>query len=113
MFGPAMSGSGRSLLVRAGTCVSRRCLKPVCLNAAETREQVKAHKLVEPFVALKEAAALGKAEALSARLCHADDEFIYEIALLHRDGRLSHVEMEAASGKLVSRAPHEASGPPK
>jgi uncharacterized membrane protein YkoI len=74
---------------------------------------VKAHKLVEPFVALKEAAALGKAEALSARLCHADDEFIYEIALLHRDGRLSHVEMEAASGKLVSRAPHEASGPPK
>jgi uncharacterized membrane protein YkoI len=88
-------------------------LKPACLNVAETREQVKAHKLLEPFVALKTAAALGKAEALSARLCHADDEFIYEIALLHRDGRLSHVEMEAASGKLISRAPHEASQPQK
>jgi hypothetical protein len=54
---------------------------------------VKAHKLVEPFVALKAAAAQRKAEALSARLCHSDDEFIYEITLLHRDGRLSHVEM--------------------
>jgi hypothetical protein len=74
---------------------------------------VKAHKLVEPFVALKAAAALGKAEALSARLCHADDEFIYEIAVLHRDGRLSQVVMEATSGKLTLHAPHEASEPPK
>jgi hypothetical protein len=38
-------------------------LKPVCVNAAETREEVKAHKLLEPFVALKAAAAQRKAEA--------------------------------------------------
>ena len=88
-------------------------LKPVCLNAAETRYEVKAHKLLEPFVALKTAAAQRKAEALSARLCRADDEFIYEITLLHRDGRLAHVEMEADSGKLISRAPHEAGEPSK
>ena len=80
---------------------------PVCLNAAETREEVKAHKLLEPFVALKTAAAQGRAEALSARLCHRGDEFIYEITLLHRDGRLVHVEMDAGTGKLISRAPHE------
>jgi uncharacterized membrane protein YkoI len=74
---------------------------------------VQAHKLLEPFVALKTAAAQRKAEALSAKLCRADDEFIYEITLLHRDGRLAHVQIEAASGKLTSHAPHEASERPK
>jgi uncharacterized membrane protein YkoI len=86
--------------------------KPVCLNPAETREEVKAHRLLEPFAALKFAAAQRKAEALSARLCRNGDEFIYEITLLHRDGRLVHVEMEADTGKVVSRPPHDAHEPP-
>jgi hypothetical protein len=81
--------------------------KPVCLSAAETRDEVKTHKLLEPFAALKFAAQQRKAEALSAKLCHAGDEFIYEITLLHRDGRLVHVQMEAGTGKLISRPPRE------
>ena len=81
--------------------------KPVCLNAAETREEVKSRHLIEPFAALKFAAAQRKAEALSAKLCHTGEDFIYEITLLHRDGRLVHVEMEAATGKIVSRPPRE------
>jgi hypothetical protein len=81
--------------------------KPVCLNAAETRELVKSRRLLEPFAALKFAGAQRKAEALSARLCRTGDDFIYEITLLHRDGRLVHVEMEAASGKIASRPAHE------
>jgi uncharacterized membrane protein YkoI len=81
--------------------------KPVCLNAAETREEIKTRHLIEPFAALKFAAAQRKAEALSARLCHTGEEFIYEITLLHRDGRLVHVEMEAATGKMVVRPPRE------
>jgi uncharacterized membrane protein YkoI len=81
--------------------------RPVCLGPSETREEVKNHRLLEPFAALKFAAAQRKAEALSARLCHTGDEFIYEITLLHRDGRLVHVEMDAGTGKLISRAPHE------
>ena len=78
-------------------------LKPVCLTASETRDEVKAHKLLEPFAALKSAAQQRKAEALSAKLCHTGDEFIYEITLLHRDGRLTHVQMEAGTGKLIAR----------
>jgi hypothetical protein len=50
----------------AHTAEAEARLKPVCLNAAETRYEVKAHKLLEPFVALKTAAAQRKAEALSA-----------------------------------------------
>ena len=81
--------------------------KPACLNAAETRDMVKSHRLLEPFAALKFAGAQRKAEALSARLCRTGDDFVYEITLLHRDGRLMHVEMEAATGKIASRPPHE------
>jgi uncharacterized membrane protein YkoI len=81
--------------------------RSVCLNAAETREEIKSRRLIEPFAALKFAAAQRKAEALSARLCHTGDDFIYEITLLHRDGRLVHVEMEAATGKVVVRPAHE------
>jgi hypothetical protein len=81
--------------------------KPVCLNAAETREIVKSRRLLEPFAALKFAGAQRKAEALSARLCHSGDDFIYEITLLSREGRLVHVEMEAATGKIASHPAHE------
>jgi len=77
--------------------------KPVCLNAADTRDEVKAHKLLEPYTALKYAAQQRKAEALSARLCVSGDDFVYEITLLHRDGRLIHVQVDAGTGKPVAR----------
>ena len=88
--------------------------KPACLNAAETREMVKSRRLLEPFAALKFAGAQRKAEALSAKLCRSGDDFFYEITLLHRDGRLVHVDMEAGSGKIASRParePHETHEP--
>jgi len=91
----------------AGAEAPRVAARQVCLNAAETREMVKSHRLIEPFAALKFASAQRRAEALSARLCHTGEDFVYEITLLHRDGRLVHVEMEAASGKLVARPARE------
>jgi hypothetical protein len=102
ILGPALT----SAEARAAETEPR--LKPICLNAAETREQVKARKLLEPFVALKTAAAQRKAEALSARLCRADDEFIYEITLLHRDGHLAHVEMRGLGQTHFTRATRRA-----
>ena len=81
--------------------------KPACLNAAETRETVKSRHLLEPFAALKFAGAQRRAEALSAKLCRTGEDFVYEITLLLRDGRLVHVEMEAASGKIASRPARE------
>jgi uncharacterized membrane protein YkoI len=78
-------------------------VKSVCLATGETREEIKAHHLLEPFVALKSAEkAVGKAEALSAKLCRLGEEYVYEIALLHRDGRLVHVVMSAVTGKVVN-----------
>jgi hypothetical protein len=85
---------------------ARAVVKPACLNAAETRELVKSRHLLEPFAALKFAGAQRKAEALTAKLCRTGDDFFYEITLLHRDGRLVHVDMEAQTGKIASH-PHE------
>ena len=81
--------------------------KPVCLNAAETREEIKSRHLIEPFAALKFAGGQRKAEALSARLCRTGDDFFYEITLLNRDGRIVRVEMGATTGKVVVRPAHE------
>ena len=77
-------------------------VKSGCLPPSETREEIKTHRLLEPFAALKSAATQFKAEALSAKLCRNGDELVYEIALLHRDGRLVHVVTNAATGKLIS-----------
>jgi peptidase YpeB-like protein len=86
-------------------------VKSVCLATGETREEIKIHHLLEPFVVLKSAEkAVGKAEALSAKLCRLGEDYVYEIALLHRDGRLVHVVMSAVTGKPVNtRISREAS----
>ena len=88
-------------LARAGEADVHVAIRNFCLPPSETREEIKTHRLLEPFAVLKSAAAQFKAEALSAKLCHLGDEFVYEITLLHRDGRLVHAVMSAVSGKLL------------
>ena len=80
---------------------------PIVARAAETRELIKAQHLREPFAVLKYAAQHFKSEALSAKLCRIDDEYIYEIALLHRDGKFFRAHVNATTGKIVEfkRAP--------
>jgi hypothetical protein len=95
------AGLGAPLASWASEPEARVAIRPACLPPGETREEVKTHRLLEPFAVLKSAAAQFKAEALSAKLCRLGDEFVYEIALLHRDGRLVHVVMNAATGKFI------------
>ncbi|HLW90116.1 MAG TPA: hypothetical protein VKS78_02290 [Roseiarcus sp.] len=76
--------------------------RPACLSASETREEISARHLMEPFAVLKGAAAIAKAEALSAKLCRLGEEYVYEIALLDRRGRLVHLVMSATTGKVVN-----------
>lgn len=85
-------------------------VKRVCIPENETREEIKTRHLLEPFVVLKSASASLKAEALRARLCRIGDEFVYEITLLHRDGRVVHVVMNALNGKHLN--PHNTREPP-
>ncbi len=95
------AGLCTALAARANETEPHVAIKRACLPPSETREEIKARHLLEPFAVLKSAAAQFKAEALSAKLCLVGDEFVYEIALLHRDGRLVHAVMNAATGKLI------------
>ena len=72
----------------------------VCFNPAETREKIVAHHLADPFQALRDGQLQG--EALRAKLCRwRPDEFIYEVVVLLRDGRVVHVYMNAQNGQTV------------
>ncbi len=72
----------------------------VCFDPAETREKIVSHRLADPFQALRDGRLQG--EALRARLCRwRPDEFIYEVAVLLRDGRVVHIYMNARNGQTV------------
>ena len=73
----------------------------ICYSNAQTRAQIAAHKLVEPFKLMKEAAALVKAEPIRGRLCRWNDSLVYEISLLRRDGQVLRVFMNAATGQRM------------
>jgi uncharacterized membrane protein YkoI len=101
-----------SALLIAPSALAAEATTPhaVCLSSSETREEIAAHRLLEPFAALKSAAGIAKSEALSAKLCRLGEEFVYEIALLDHRGRLAHLVINAATGKLISSHNlHEAS----
>jgi hypothetical protein len=73
----------------------------VCFTPAETREMVAERGLADPLRALKPDR-LDGGEALRARLCRLNaDQFIYDIAVLRRDGRIVHVYMNAQTGKNI------------
>jgi hypothetical protein len=74
-----------------------------CLSTDETREELASARLVQPFVLMKRAAGDLHAEAVDGRLCRWNNELIYEISLLRRDGHVVRVLYNAANGKAVER----------
>jgi hypothetical protein len=72
-----------------------------CFNPAETREKIISRRLSEPFRLLRGAAGLVQGEALRAKLCRWNDDYVYEIALLRRDGHIIHVYLNAINGQSV------------
>jgi uncharacterized membrane protein YkoI len=72
-----------------------------CFSTVETRDRILANGLAEPFAAMRHAAALLQAEAIGARLCRWDDELVYEISLLRRDGRVIRSFFDAKTGQII------------
>jgi uncharacterized membrane protein YkoI len=72
-----------------------------CYSAAQTRERIAVRKLAEPFRLMASAAKRFQAEAIGAKLCRWKEQFVYEITLLRRDGRVIHVFTNAASGQII------------
>jgi hypothetical protein len=74
-----------------------------CLSTDETREEIASARLVQPLVVMRRAAGDLRAEAVDGRLCRWNNELIYEISLLRRDGHIVRVLFNAANGKAVER----------
>jgi uncharacterized membrane protein YkoI len=74
-----------------------------CLSTDETREEIASARLVQPLVVMRRAAGDLRAEAVEGRLCRWNNELIYEISLLRRDGHIVRVLFNAANGKAVER----------
>jgi hypothetical protein len=74
-----------------------------CLSAAETRAAVARHGLADPLATLRAAARKAQAEPLRSRLCRVGAGFVYEMALLRRDGKVLRVNVDAANGQPVGK----------
>ncbi|WP_158810003.1 PepSY domain-containing protein [Beijerinckia sp. L45] len=72
-----------------------------CFNPAETREKIISRRLSEPFGLFRGAAGRVQGEALRAKLCRWNEDYVYEIALLRRDGHIIHVYINATSGQSL------------
>ncbi|MBI1867733.1 MAG: PepSY domain-containing protein [Methylocystis sp.] len=70
-----------------------------CFSTPETRQQIASHKLAEPFASIQAAAGGDHGEPIGAKLCRRGEEFVYEIRLLRRDGRVVTSYVDAVSGK--------------
>ncbi len=62
-------------------------------------ETVASHKLIGPANALKRARRDSGRAADESALCRWNDEFVYEITLLRRNGKVVHVFTNAADGE--------------
>jgi uncharacterized membrane protein YkoI len=91
-----------ALLALAPTTAARA--ERTCLDAAQTRAAVRDHHLTDPGSAQRTAATQARAEALRARLCRWNEDYVYEITLLRRDGKVMHVNVRAVDGTLAG--PH-------
>ncbi len=69
-----------------------------CLSTREMREAIEAHRVVQPLVALR---AAGAGEKIRAQLCKTETGLVYLITALGRDGHVSRIFIDAASGLRV------------
>ncbi len=70
-----------------------------CFSTAETRQKIVSQKLADPFATMQSVGGGRRGEPIAAKLCRRGDDFVYEISLLRRDGRLVKVYVDAVSGR--------------
>jgi uncharacterized membrane protein YkoI len=76
---------------------------PKCFSTAQTREQIVANKLVEPFASMQAIARAGQGDPIGVKLCRIDDKFMYEVNMLRRDGHVVKILVDATTGEPHSR----------
>ena len=72
-----------------------------CLHPGEARSAIAQFRLLDSSEALVKAASRMQADALAGKLCRWSEQFVYEITLLRRDGRVIHISIDAITGKTL------------
>lgn len=79
--------------------------KPACLSKAEQRAAISSGQAVTLAAAIRSVRGSvrgrGSREVVSARLCREDGKLVYRLTLLARDGKVTHMAVDATSGKVV------------
>jgi uncharacterized membrane protein YkoI len=71
-----------------------------CLTK-EHRQAVQAGGRVVPLASAKRAVPAHKGEMVRAKLCQQPNGLVYLLTLLARDGKVTHVAVDASSGRLA------------
>jgi hypothetical protein len=88
-----------SLLIALAAVPGRAEGERLCFSREESRERIHAERLAEPFNVVRSTAGAMHADALGAKLCRTDGNFVYEINLLDPNGRVVHATVDAATGR--------------
>jgi|LauGreDrversion4_2_1035121.scaffolds.fasta_scaffold2001930_1 uncharacterized membrane protein YkoI len=74
-----------------------------CLSDAELRDEIAAKRAIPQATALKAARAAVTAEPVRARLCQRDGVLVYVITALAKDGKVTRLTLDAATGRVVGQ----------
>jgi uncharacterized membrane protein YkoI len=65
------------------------------------REAISANHVVQPVIAMKNARAAAPGDVVRMRLCREEQDLVYLVTTVKKDGRVQRVTVEAASGKVT------------
>ncbi len=71
-----------------------------CLSSEQMREAIFAGHAVPATAATRAARDASAGDVVRVRLCRENDNLIYRITMLQRDGRVGHVTIDGSSGKV-------------
>jgi len=81
----------------------------VCLSKSEQRAAISSGQAVTLAQAIRSARGTvrgrGAREVLNAKLCREEKGLVYLLTVLARDGKVTHLTVDATSGKVVEAAP--------
>ncbi len=72
-----------------------------CLSGPDMRKAISSEHAVQPDVALRNARAAAPGDVVRMRLCRDDQELVYLVTTVMKDGRVHRVTVEAKSGKVT------------
>ena len=73
-----------------------------CMTTTQARDILIDQKLIAPFRALGEGARSAQGDAVGLQLCRLTDQFVYDVTVLRRDGRVVHALVDARTGQPMA-----------